>query len=183
MVDWLAGQSGWQLGALAGRKVAGQAARPAAGVWGRGVRNWCFKHLDSARLVCCCAGLQFGLVAAVAATTVGGGGTAAARRQHAWGLPFVVGCAACLVLLLVVRLRRPARRWQRRRRSERWRPAAAWRRPAHWLRLGLPAFVASLVCALAAATMGARAAAAAAAAAATAACVHHIYIYIVFISL
>ena len=40
----------------------------------------------------------------------------------------------------------------------------------HWLRLVLPAFVASLVFALAAATMGARAAAAAVAA--TAACVH-----------
>jgi hypothetical protein len=41
-VDWLASQLGRQLEALADQKVAGQAARPAAGVWGRGVRNRCF---------------------------------------------------------------------------------------------------------------------------------------------
>ena len=42
LVVWLASQLGRELEALADQQVAGQAARPAAGVWGRGVRNRCF---------------------------------------------------------------------------------------------------------------------------------------------
>ena len=42
LVDWLASQLGRELEALADQQVAGQAARSAAGVWGRGVSNRCF---------------------------------------------------------------------------------------------------------------------------------------------